>query len=541
MTRLDWALCLVLMAVYGAVAFFNLGDVAAPQTNWAGEEPIMVDFGEAAAVGAVRFMAGPAHEQPFYIAFSPDGVEWSSHIYLETALTDPFAWRQVFLPEPVYARYGLIAPQAPGLILREMTFHTGAELHRLPIVGASPSGWPLFDEQHLAPDRPSFRNSAYFDEIYHARTAYEYLHRLPAFENTHPPLGKVFISWGVSLLGMTPFGWRFMGALAGVLMLLPLYALAKRLFASSGLAFLAAFVFAFDFMHFVQPRFATLDGFLVLAVICMYYFMYVYISTDFARTPFAKTLLPLFFCGWFMGIGLAVKWLGAFAAIGLAMLFFAAVFRIPPKHRMITMAWCIPFFVLIPALVYLLSYIPFTQAAGQAGLSAILKNQADMFNYHGMLTATHPYSSPWWSWPLNLRPVFYYASQLGDLRAGISAFGNPAVWWLGIPAFCYAAYSALFKRDRAAAFLSVGYLAQFLPWALIGRIAFIYHYFPSLPFLVLMNVFLIKHLAPGRWGGWAYAATVFALFVLFYPVLSGWPIAASFAGFLRWLPGWQLV
>ena len=59
-------------------------------------------------------------------------------------------------------------------------------------------------------------NSTYFDEIYHARTAYEHIHGIRPYENTHPPLGKILIGIRIRLFGMTPFGWRFIGTLLGV-------------------------------------------------------------------------------------------------------------------------------------------------------------------------------------------------------------------------------------------------------------------------------------------------------------------------------------
>ena len=87
----------------------------------------------------------------------------------------------------------------------------------------------LFDESDLYPERYSFRNSMYFDEIYHARTAYEFLHGLPTYENTHPPLGKIFIALGVAIFGMNPFGWRIMGTLFGIAMLPFIYLLGKKM------------------------------------------------------------------------------------------------------------------------------------------------------------------------------------------------------------------------------------------------------------------------------------------------------------------------
>ena len=92
----------------------------------------------------------------------------------------------------------------------------------------------LFDEQDMFEGRQSWSNGTYFDEIYHARTAYEMVHHLYCYENTHPPLGKIFIALGVSIFGMNPFGWRFMGTLFGVLMVPIIYVFAKKMFKETG-------------------------------------------------------------------------------------------------------------------------------------------------------------------------------------------------------------------------------------------------------------------------------------------------------------------
>ena len=58
--------------------------------------------------------------------------------------------------------------------------------------------------------------------------------------------------------------------------------------------------------------------------------------------------------------------------------------------------------------------------------------------YHINLKADHIFYSPWWSWPLDFRPVvYYYAGQgLGvdqssglTLVAEIFNLGNPLIWW----------------------------------------------------------------------------------------------------------------
>ena len=114
------------------------------------------------------------------------------------------------------------------------------------------------------------------------------------------------------------------------------------------------------------------------------------------------------------------------------------------------------------------------------------------------------------------------------------------------------------KKDRTAAFLLTGYLAQYLPWFFVTRITFIYHYFPSVAFVVLMIVHSIARwqdaldkTPSGRSGRgkklsfytavFLYGAIAFGLFLLFYPVLSGQPVEASYvAGCLRWFKSWVL-
>ena len=176
----------------------------------------------------------------------------------------------------------------------------------------------LFDEK-LVPEAPGYLNSAYFDEIYHARTAYEHIRNVKPYEVSHPPLGKIIIGIGIRLFGMTPFGWRFMGTLFGVLMLPILYVFLKNLFGRTLIAACGTTLFAFDFMHFVQTRIATIDTYGVFFILAMYLFMYRYIAQDY-EAPFRKTALPLFFSGLCFGLGAASKWVVIYGGAGLAIL-----------------------------------------------------------------------------------------------------------------------------------------------------------------------------------------------------------------------------
>lgn len=92
----------------------------------------------------------------------------------------------------------------------------------------------------------------------------------------------------------------------------------------------------------------------------------------------------------------------------------------------------------------------------------------------------------------------------------------------------------------------LAYLAQYVPWFFVTRITFIYHYFPSVPFVALMIGYSICRQAEKRpflrKAAYVYGGAAVVLFFLFYPVLSGAPVDKNFvAMFLRWFDSWVLV
>lgn len=179
-----------------------------------------------------------------------------------------------------------------------------------------------------------------------------------------------------------------------------------------------------------------------------------------------------------------------------------------------------------------------------------LENQQSMLTYHGktVVESTHAYSSRWYQWPVMWRPIWYYSGTVSAaLKEGISSFGNPLVWWVGIPVFFYILWTAIRYRDQKAMFLCVGYLAQLLPWTLVFRTTFIYHYFPAVPFVVMMIGYAIGLLYKKnkniKIAAFVYAGLAVGLFILFYPVLSGQPVDPEYVKtYLRWIPGqWVLI
>ena len=108
-----------------------------------------------------------------------------------------------------------------------------------------------------------------------------------------------------------------------------------------------------------------------------------------------------------------------------------------------------------------------------------------MYRYHNDLTAAHAASSPWWAWPLNLKPVWFYQGSFAySTAASIYDAGNMVIWWMGIPAMAFVAYQAFRRRSLALALILIAFLCQWVSWARIDRASFQYHYYTSLPFVV---------------------------------------------------------
>ena len=174
-------------------------------------------------------------------------------------------------------------------------------------------------------------------------------------------------------------------------------------------------------------------------------------------------------------------------------------------------------------------------------LELVLHNQKYMFTYHAGVTDTHPYSSRWYQWILDIRPILYYLEDLGESKSAFGAFVNPLLCWGGLLAMLLMGWWGLVKKDNRALFIFIGYLAQLLPWCFVQRVVFFYHYFPCTLFLLLAlgHIFdrLCSYSPAYRRLVFGYTCAAVLLFVAFYPVLSGVAVPRWYTtNFLRWLP-----
>lgn len=557
LNRQDYINISILIFIFAFLAFFRLGNTYAPQsfyTTNTENRDIVLDFGEYTDIGSVSVFLGNLNTRHFSIsAFNEVTGAWEL-INSDTTAESVFAWNKIDLNYRL--RYlGIVATDVEA-VLNEMVFQKVDGTVILPV---NSQEYPeLFDEQDMFPEVKTYMTGTMFDEVYHGRTAYEFLHGLTTYETTHPHLGKILISLGVAIFGMTPFGWRFMPVIFGIMILPLMYLFAKKMFRSTFIATATTILLAFDCMHYTLSRIATIDIFAAFFILLMFYYMYDYFFKDSvyrrcdaslqSKFPPREVYLPLALSGISMALGIATKWTGVYAGMGLCILFFWYTLSHFPKGQVLRLfGFCCLFFIAIPLLVYVLCFIPVVGYTEYNGLiDKVIQGTKYMFDYHANLVAEHYYSSPFYEWPIIWMPLLDANDMVNatDVSA-ISCMGNPAIWWVGIPCELYAFFRWIIKRDKRAGFLCISYLAQYIPWMSISRITFIYHYFPAILFVILMMGYTMQHIREDfSWGKKAitiYLAIAVICFFLFFPVISGLPVNKEYGLHLRWLKDWILV
>jgi dolichyl-phosphate-mannose--protein O-mannosyl transferase len=343
---------------------------------------------------------------------------------------------------------------------------------------------------------------------------------------------------------MNPFGWRFMPAIAGILAVAAFYMVARRLFGRTGWASVAGLLFAFDFMHFAQSRMATVDVFVLLFVLLAFWCL-----LENERRPESRPWL--LGAGLALGGGMATKWSAAYAVGAVVLLFAAGEWRrlrgnAEPGAAARAAVRSIVCLAVAPLVVYAASWLPSVVSPVGMSWAGVIERHIQMYRYHSALAETRWYSSAWWQWPLDLRPIWLYRGTVDiapDRVASIVTMGNPGVWWAGTLAVPAAAVLAVLKRDRTAAWILVAFLCSYLPWAIgVRGLTFIYHFLPAVPFMILALAYclgrLVERFPLTRLAVIAYLVTVALIFALFLPLLSGIPVPRAYAQAMQWLGSW---
>jgi len=417
-----------------------------------------------------------------------------------------------------------------------------------------------------------------------------------------PEVGKLLMAAGEWLYGLTTLGWRLAPAVFGSLAILVMCRVARRLTRSTLLGCTAGLLLSLDGLEFVLSRTGILDIFLMFFVLAA--FGALVVDRDVSRARLAEAMVLQtgdesgpglgirkwrVLAGVLIGLacaskqygvwyilafaGLCIAWdLGARRTVGLRGYVRGALVR-DGKWLLLTLG-------VIPLVTYTLTWLNWLVTstgynrdyAQSVGFNIpVLGPLYSLFNYHKQmvqfgvgLSAPHPYESQPWDWFFITRPVAFYWNSYTD-PAGLHvaapkttgpwvqevlAIGNPAIWWVSIPAMAFCLGWWLTRRDwRAGAALlcvAAGW-ASWLPF--VSRTKFYYYALEFEPFLIICIV-LCLGLIMGPASAWwvrraigsvlvgIYVLAVLVLFWYFYPILAGKIIPYSDWLSHMWYSGW---
>ncbi len=442
-------------------------------------------------------------------------------------------------------------------------------------------------------------NEVVFDEVWYGRHVNDYINETFHFDG-HPPLGRMTVAGFAKIFNYKPSTsflnigekfpdkqymiLRFLPSLAGAILPVIIFLIMQELGIGPLVSLAGSLMVTFDNGLLVQSRLLLMDSFLLLYgfTSLLFYLRY--------RKRGGK--FNLFTTGIFAGLAFSVKWvglsfiglpiviegltmLGQIINVGLGsirwrkfLLIFLALFIIP-----LTI-----YFFIITAYSSLLhksgtgdafmspeyqktlqgnSYENNPDIKSSNVFQKFFELNAQMYKVNQGLTASHPYSSPWYSWPFIKRPVYYWV----DGNARIYFIGNPIVWWGSTIAIVYAILFAaknLWRKLRNTSLqisttsktvyvLLIGYFLNLLPYVGIKRIMFLYHYLSALIFAIIIFTYLIdKNLGKAESNKKHLKMIICILilltiemFVYFAPLSYGLPLAPKAYESRVWLPSWR--
>ena len=402
----------------------------------------------------------------------------------------------------------------------------------------------------------------YFDETWYVPTARTLIKSGEMLHQEHPPLGKLLIACGLLIFGDDPFGWRAMSALFGSLTLVAIFVWSFALLRDVGQALWACLVTAFDFVVYVQARIAMLDMFLMaFCVLGLAFFTLSLKEKQSARWSFVYALLM----GASFGLAGACKISGFFPLVGVIgvrlLLGLLKLWRVrfeEPRDTdffaadawsALTTGKSLLALLAAPLLAYFVTYLPQMLHAGT--ILEFFASQHRMIAIMTGVSASHPYSSLWFQWPIMTRPVWYLFHVTGAAGAqwgtdhpaqAIVGMASPLVLVAGEAAILAAAWRWIARRETDGMIVTIAFLSQYLPWALNPKgLEFFYYYFPALlcagPALALV---FFKGARPRNGLALGFLVLAGLMFVCFLPVLSAQFAVDPDAFSARiWFAGWR--
>ena len=114
-----------------------------------------------------------------------------------------------------------------------------------------------------------------------------------------------------------------------------------------------------------------------------------------------------------------------------------------------------------------------------------------MLTANTSISSDHPYGSKFFQWPFMNEKILYWTTS--DFKVQITSAGNPVIWILSTISMLLAFISLFYKKLRDEIYnnnylllvIIIGFMMGILPFVMINRVTYIYHYFPSYLFAMI--------------------------------------------------------
>ncbi|MGK7881299.1 MAG: phospholipid carrier-dependent glycosyltransferase [Crocosphaera sp.] len=417
-------------------------------------------------------------------------------------------------------------------------------------------------------------NTLVFDEVYYAKFANNYLTQTPFF-NSHPPLTEYLIALGMwlgswfhyssditnDLTGSwrSTISYRWLNALTGSFFPLILGAIAYQLTHRRSLAIIVSLLAGMEGLFLVESRYALNNIYLVTFGLLGHLFFLLFLNKN--------KYFDLSISGIFLGASATIKWNGLGFLLGIYLLIFMVYISpsfqglfelrnlgIFAKIKLLKPWLLILNFCIVPVLTYAILWLPYLLLNSEYSFWEI---QQKIWSFHqsiGNSSDVHPYCSKWYSWLIMARPIAYFYqtknTPSGTIIYDVHAMGNPVLWWLATGAIIILSLFILIILVKQTynsyfAFLSfilINYFANLLPWMLVSRCTFLYHYMSAYSFSLLaisliIEQCLISSSLFNRRLGIFFLLLISLAFIYWLPIYLGLPLSSQeFTS--RMLPNW---
>jgi dolichyl-phosphate-mannose-protein mannosyltransferase len=443
--------------------------------------------------------------------------------------------------------------------------------------------------------------SVVFDETYFLKFVGQYWEGLYFFD-VHPPVGKlifVFFAW---ITGITPTSqigaihtaidpslvyFRLIPIIAGTVLPIVIYFICRRLNLSYVTAFLAGLFICFENSLVVQSRFVLIDPLLILTGFLALLW---YLDYRSHRTRIVLGKVFLFLSALAFACTVSIKWNGLFFA---APIFAFELYDIWKDRILFWRAS--GRFLLHTLLYFIIGIILYTSffaihfslltksGPGDAFMShafqktlegskyadnpslvppkffgKLFELNGEMYDSHTRMTKEHNYASQFYTWPSMQRPIYYWHEEASSTPTTprtdgrIYLIGNPLLYWFGTAAIvCMLLYgvTALIRRKtselhnpEALWFIVIAYLGNFLPYILITRVMFLYHYQAALVVSLMAIAYLFEMIAGKKTRlitALVFVVACISLFLYFAPLTYGTFLTEKAYEHRVWFKSWK--